>query len=258
MNVMPRNLITSRKNPHFRAWLSLLDSRGIQRQQHYLLFGKKAVLEQLSEAGATIVGLILSKEYPAFEKLAPSTMQYFLEPSLFAELDIFGTRFPIAVVEQPPLVKVDLEAPPVGLELLLPLGDPSNLGALLRSAWALGVTRVVLLSEAANPFHPKSVRAASGALRRLALSLGPSLRSLSQTKTSFLKTTVTLDQQAPSLYSFRWPTNIRLVIGEEGPGVPHPWPGPRLSIPMRPDCESLNAVAAATIALSHYRQQHPL
>ena len=57
---------------------------------------------------------------------------------------------------------------------------------------------------------------------------------------------------------FQWPKDVRLLVGEEGPGLPPFSFGKRLAIPMTESVESLNAVAAASMALYAYRVQHPL
>ena len=56
---------------------------------------------------------------------------------------------------------------------------------------------------------------------------------------------------------FQWPKDVRLLVGEEGPGLPPFSFGKRLAIPMTESVESLNAVAAASMALYAYRVQHP-
>ena len=57
---------------------------------------------------------------------------------------------------------------------------------------------------------------------------------------------------------FQWPKDVRLLVGEEGPGLPPFSFGKRIAIPMTESVESLNAVAAASMALYAYRVQHPL
>ena len=53
--------------------------------------------------------------------------------------------------------------------LLADLNDPGNAGTLLRSAEAFGASGVVFGSLGVDPFHPKVVRGAMGALFRLPL-----------------------------------------------------------------------------------------
>ena len=67
----------------------------------------------------------------------------------------------------------DDEPWPDGCTLFVPFQDPENVGAVIRSAAAFGVARVVLLREAAHPFHPRSSRAAGPALFQVPLQVGP-------------------------------------------------------------------------------------
>ena len=117
----------------------------------------------------------------------------------------------------------------------------------------MGVERVILLKESAHPYHPKAIRAASGTTFTVSLTQGPSIRNLPEKATW-----VTLDAQGESLSAFHWPKNIRLLVGEEGPGLPPLPSGTRLAVPMADSVESLNAVVAAGMALYAYRVQHPL
>lgn len=49
------------------------------------------------------------------------------------------------------------------------LQDPGNLGTILRTAEALGVSQVCLLGECCDPLSPKALRASMGAVFRLSL-----------------------------------------------------------------------------------------
>ena len=178
---------------------------------------------------------------------------YTLSAPLFEKIDLFGTGTPVLVCQVPPFPSADLEARPRGLEILCPLGDPANVGALIRTAAALDVERVILLKESAHPYHPKAVRAASGTVFKMSLFRGPSIRDLPEPATW-----VTLDTQGESLPAFHWPKDIRLLVGEEGPGLPPITSSTRLVVPVTDSVESLNAVVAAGMALYAYRVQHPL
>ena len=233
--------------------MALQDARGIERFQHCLVPGKKVVRETLVQHPAYCLELIHCAGTPVPFPVPPHVTTYALSTPLFEKIDLFGTGAPILVCQVPPFPSADLEARPRGLEILCPFGDPANVGALIRTAVAMGVERVILLKESAHPYHPKAIRAASGTMFKMSLVQGPSIRDLPEPATW-----VTLDPQGESLPTFQWPEDIRLLVGEEGPGLPPLPSGTRLAVPMTDSVESLNAVVAAGMALYAYRAQHPL
>ena len=96
-----------------------------------------------------------------------------LSDPLFKELDVSGTHAPLLLVRVPEIEPWSDDDPwPEGCTLFVPFQDPENVGAVIRSAAAFGVARVVLLRESAHPFHPRSSRAAGPALFQVPLALG--------------------------------------------------------------------------------------
>ena len=148
----------------------------------------------------------------------------------------------------------DLTQPPIGLEILCPIGDPGNMGALLRSCRAFGVRTVILLREAVHPFHPKVIRASSGAVFVQSLNQGCSITELHQPE--ILKWIHALDMDGEDVSTISWPQHVRLLLGEEGIGIPSFQFQQRLSIPQFHVSIPLNATVASSIALHSYRQQH--
>ena len=273
--------ISSLQNSHVKRWVSLQDARGIERFRQCLVFGKKVVQETLRRHPARCLELLHptktlrgSGQARVSFSIPVHVATYALSPTCFKHVDIFGTGCPILVCTALPLPCADVETPPRGLELLCPLGDPANVGALLRTAAAMGANQVVLLKESAHPYHPKSIRAASGATFDVPLTQGPSVRDLPDPSRlragpsrhfeaqgdlrAGSATWVTLHVEGEGLPGFQWPKDVRLVVGEEGPGLPPFSAGKRLAIPMTESVESLNAVTAASMALYAYRVQHPL
>jgi len=245
--------ITSPQNAHVKRWTALQDARGIERFQQCLVVGRTVVGETLAQRPAQCLELIHRARTSVPFSVPPHVKAYALSAPLFEKIDLFGTGAPVLVCQVPPCPSVDLEARPRGLEILCPLGDPANVGALIRTAAAMGAERVILLKESAHPYHPKAIRAASGMTFTVSLVQGPSIRDLPETATW-----VTLDTEGESLPAFQWPEDVRLLVGEEGPGLPPLPSGTRLAVPMMDSVESLNAVVAAGMALYAYRVQHPL
>ena len=138
-----------------------------------------------------------------------------------------------------------------GITLAVAAQDPSNLGAILRSALAFEVDQVVLLAECAYPFLPRVTRASAGANFRVALSKGPSINALD---TNW----IALDIKGDSLDQARLPPDCAFLMGEEGLGIPDDFRGRRLKIPISPRAESLNVAVAAGIVLAAYRRTYPL
>jgi TrmH family RNA methyltransferase len=238
-------VIASRYNPHFKELKSLLESKGAKKAGKVLVSGRK-ITPELFDQAITVVAE--EDQWP--EDLARPSHITWLDRSLFRDLDIFGTHFPLAVIPLPEIKKWQ-PAEPEGFELVLSLQDPANLGAVLRSAHAFGVSRVILLKECAFAFHPKTVRSSSGSCFRVDLQEGPALKEFEDAST------MALDMHGESLRDFSWPKDARLLIGEEGQGVPTHFTGKKLSIPMQGGLDSLNAAVSAAIALFSYRSQLP-
>jgi len=236
-------IIESAQNETFKRLLSLTSSKGLKDEGLFLLSGEKLVREFLKQPNLKIAYEILAPDQVGILTEA-RTVQF--SAALFAQLDVMGTHFTILVLEQPvvpALTAADMESyAPKGIELVAPIGDPGNLGALIRSCEAFGVPRVILSREAAHPFLPKSVKASAGSVLRVSLARGPALAE-------FPRECIALDMQGVSIDEFVWPSAALLLVGEEGPGFSAAEFSTRICIPTT-GVESLNVVVAASIALS--------
>lgn len=233
--------ITSASNAKFRMWKELLTAKGIREHRLCLVSGQKIVDELLTNKDLISCALTTSQEMPL------GIRGFELSKDLFNELDIFGTHSTLLVVKTPDLDKSE-NIEPKGLEIVAPLQDPANLGALIRSAAAFGVSRLWLTTESANPFLPKAIRSSSGVCLKIRIGI---------LTTQPTQDDVGLDMEGKHLQSFKWPRDIRLWVGEEGRGLQN-FPGGRLKIEMSRQVESLNATIAASVALFSYRQQYPI
>jgi len=124
------------------------------------------------------------------------------------------------------------------------IGDPGNLGTILRSAHAFGAASVALGPGCADPYGPKAVRASMGAIFALPLARAATVQELPGEL-------VGLDGGAKEALGGRFAAQTTLLIGAERDG---------LGLELLARCDrvvairqaaghSLNAAMAATIAL---------
>lgn len=237
--------IMSQQNPNYKRWRQILEPRGIKKFSQTIVSGRKIIPEFMEQQKHLIQEIVVDSESMAEDWNVSSHKQVFvLQKSHFKELDVLGTNAPLLVLTLPIVDSWNPNGEAKGLELMVAMSDPSNLGAVIRSAEAFGVSKMVLLSESAHAFHPKVTRTSSGSNFRLKLEKGPSINDVGSTELW------ALDMGGFDLREAKLPENLRLLIGEEGQGVPEGiLPNHRLSIPMAPAVESLNATVAASLAI---------
>lgn len=133
------------------------------------------------------------------------------------------------------------------------LGDPGNVGTLIRTCRAL--TRgALLLVGGCNPWSSKVARASAGSLLRLPLArvesgLGPNV--LEQLGRREFKLLATFPRRGTALREVAWGDRNAVFLGNESHGLPPEIQAlaEPVSIPMADDCESLNVgVAGAIVA----------
>lgn len=126
------------------------------------------------------------------------------------------------------------------------IGDPGNVGAILRSALAFGASSVALGPGCADPYGPKAVRASMGALFAVPLARYAQVGELPGA-------TVALDahaQEPIAALAAGAAAPLTLLVGAERSGLPDDVLAACervVRIPIRSD--SLNAAMAATAAL---------
>ena len=171
--------ISSRSNKSVKEWKTLLTGRGIKRHGKALVSGEKVVTELIRFQPGIILGWIsLSGNTYIHPSLPLDIPCYSVTKELFRELDVHGTGYPILVVKVPECVPYQEKEISDNVILIIPFQDPLNVGSVIRSAAAFAVTSIVLLKEAATPFHPKSIRAAGTTVFAAKFMEGPSIHEI--------------------------------------------------------------------------------
>ncbi len=132
--------------------------------------------------------------------------------------------------------------------------DHTNIGAIFRSAAALGVDGLLLAPRCADPLYRRSVKVAMGAVFALPWTRLPDwYGALAQVADlGFTTVALTLAEGAvPIADAVAGLDKVALVLGSEGHGLSPHWErsAERCAvIPMRPGVDSLNVAAATAVA----------
>jgi len=142
--------------------------------------------------------------------------------------------------------------------LLEGLNDPENLGAISRSARALGADAMIIDPTCIDPYTRRTVRVSMGEILHLPWARASSIEdAYERLRSAGVRVwALTPDQSAESLLELTAPDRLAIVLGAEGLGLPDNTlrqADHRVRIPIAPDVDSLNVAAAAAVALSHLR-----
>lgn len=244
---MTETRITSRKNVRIQQVRRLLNSRRERESTGLFVADGTKLLEEAIRYYSGLQTVILSDgidcKLPDHIEVirVPTDVMDYISPMETPQGVLFLCKLPVAK---------DF-VPKRGVLLLDGIQDPGNLGTILRTADALGVS-VILLEGCADPYSHKTVRASMGAVFRTQ----PIMASWEQVQKEFTTAGIPIGVTAlsPEAQDIRSAdlSRMAVVIGSEGKGVRQEilnQADKALIIPMTPHCESLNAAVAATIVM---------
>jgi len=242
--------IESVSNPRFKEWRRIASGQ-IRKVGRTLVSGKRQV-EEIAAGRNRVVGWLAPEGWRG--PMPPALPCFELARALFDELDQFGTGYPLLDVDVVGLVQPLPGTLGDGMYVAIPLQDPANVGAAIRSAAGLSASGAFLLDGCASPFHPKAVRASAAAVFRLPLFDAGSLERLPGLGFCVLA----LDAGGVDIRGIEFPRKFALVVGQEGPGIaPLEVAGiPLLKVSLPMDrIESYNAGVAAALAMWEFRRR---
>jgi TrmH family RNA methyltransferase len=246
-------IISSPDNPHLKELRRLQRRRGRGRSGRFLAEGEDLVLAASSAGRPAVEGFRLAGSglgEPGFLDVEP-------EPMRSVSTLGSGTRV-IGVYEQ-------AWGGPAGplCVYLHRVGDPGNVGTILRSAQAFGASCVALGPGCADPHSPKAVRASMGAIFSVALARVTDVGELPGERVALVADApeVLRGAGAPAgendgvgeegaKADASTPAALTLLVGAEREGLPAELIAAcerSARIPIA--SESLNAAMAATVAL---------
>jgi len=263
---MPEPAISSTKNPRIRAAAALRDRRERDEAGLTLVDGVRELARALA-GGAVVVDVFVDEARLGIEGASAvdeaRRRGAAVMPVSGPVLDrlAYGDRAEglVAVVRIPGLSLADLRLPDDPLVVVLEgLEKPGNLGAVLRTADAVGADAVIAADPRTDLFNPNAIRASLGTIFAVPVAAGSSIAVRDHLATRGLRVVVAR-VDAEVLYTdvdLRGP--VALVLGSEAEGLTDTWSGQAVvpvRLPMLGVADSLNVSIAAAVLLYEARRQ---
>ena len=150
-------ILTSKDNPKVQRWIRLASDARFRRSEKRALIEGPHLLSAALQHGIKLVAVLAAEDAAVDASLLGD------KPVILGK----GVFRAIVEADTPQGVAAEI-AIPAGRKahgaavFLEGIQDPANVGAILRSAAAFGVTRVVLDQACADPWSPRALRAGMG------------------------------------------------------------------------------------------------
>ena len=137
---------------------------------------------------------------------------------------------------------------------------PGNLGTMLRTADAAGVSAVDVADPTTDPFNPNVVRASLGCLFTVPLAVSTADGAIGWMAEHGIRAVVTTPSTRDLYWNADYSGALAVVVGSEQYGLSETWLDgrfPMVRIPMAGSADSLNAATAAALVLFEALRQRP-
>lgn len=249
--------ITSKENSLIKL-TSLLQSSAKARKENrlFVLEGLRICFDAFDNGilfdKVIVSTTALSKYSLDIERLSQKAEEcYKIPDSLFKKISDTTSPQGIIALAVIPTKKSDLIDKKGRYIALENIADPSNLGAIARTAEALGVSGIILSAGCCDPYSPKSLRASMGTLLRMPVIVLDGFAE--ELKKSGLKAySCVVDSDAKLINKISFTDGSVLIIGNEANGITEETKQKSdelITIPMSGRAESLNAAVAASISM---------
>ncbi|MCL5256252.1 MAG: RNA methyltransferase, partial [Chloroflexi bacterium] len=220
-------MITSLTNEKVKYVRSLYRRQSRQSERSFVIEGVR-LLEEAVEAGVALDLVIYNEEalratergHRLLDRLHQSAREVYAATSKVIE-SITGTVTPQGVVATGPFL--EWAKPVVAKHALFlvvdGLRDPGNLGTILRTAAAGGVSAVLLSEDSVDLYNPKVMRSAMGAHFWLPSFPDLSWESIGEYLQGVRQVVLAETEAALPYYDVDWSSASALIIGNEARGA---------------------------------------
>ncbi|MBR4305674.1 MAG: RNA methyltransferase [Ruminiclostridium sp.] len=250
--------ISSRKNPLIKQYCSLVSDRKSRRENGFFACEGNKLCNEAAKSGCTLgenafVTETAAKKYPDTVKLIAEKCNIITITEDIAQY-ISDTKTPQGIFITVKLLDKILNLSTINNSanflILENLQDTGNVGTIIRTCDAFKIDGIIMSTDCADPFSPKTVRSTMGSIFRVPIYFSEIDEAIAQLKdNNFTVYAALLDKKAKRLGEEPLPRKTAVVIGNEGNGVTNSTAascGNSLYIPMD-NAESLNTSVAASI-----------
>lgn len=138
---------------------------------------------------------------------------------------------------------------------------PGNLGAIIRTAYAVGLDAVIINQAQTDLYNPNVIKASSGHVFSSMVIMAEKEDCLDWLKKNKIKILATSIKASKSYDKINWKEATAIVLGSEAQGLSDFWLGradQNIIIPMKKGIDSLNVSVSAGIIVYEARRQRNL
>jgi TrmH family RNA methyltransferase len=240
-------------------------SKGEPTEDGFVAIESVRVIEEAIRSGLRFKSVFFAESAePRIEKLLPQISSHaealLLPDAVFQSAVATETPQGVAALVKLKDWKFDdlFETQPPLVVVAAGLQDPGNLGTILRSAEAFGVSGVLTAEKTVSHLNSKVIRAAAGSLFRLPVLRVQSADAVKQLRDKGLRIVGTSSHKGTPASEADLKQPLALFIGNEGAGLPREVSrelDETIAIPHSAKVESLNAGVATSILLYEIARQ---
>jgi RNA methyltransferase, TrmH family len=255
-------VVRSRDNALYKTLLKLGSSPRERKRAELTLLDGEHLIESWRDAGMPQAEIIAASESAmerpqlrALLESTPARIRLILADGLLAHVAQVASSAGVLAAVKPPEAPVLPDRIEDGL-FLEDVQDPGNLGSMLRTAVAAGLTHVFLSPASAAVWSPKVLRAGMGAHFRLSIFEDVKAEQLAERAGGLV--VATEPEASASLYQTDLRRPVLWLFGNEGAGLTQKAAGlatARIRIPMPGPAESLNVGASLAVCLFEQARQ---
>ena len=250
-------MITSTSNVQMKEITALLKKSKERKEKKAFVIEGRKMFEEICQDKTKVIKAYFAESYvnAGYAEEAMKEVPYeIVADSVFNSMaETVTPQGVLAIVRMPEYSLEDMISDAGTLVLLENLRDPGNLGTIIRTAEAAGVSGVILSKESVDIYNPKVIRSTMGAVYRVPfLYVDDFLALLQDLRARELRLLAAHLKGKKTFDKADYSGKVGILIGNEANGLSEEaseLANEKVLIPMAGSVESLNAAVAAALLM---------